>query len=232
MVRRALSQVLRVGTLALAALAFPAAATAQFIVGPGPGGGSTVHVIDDLGTRSIDVFPGFQGGVNVTLGDINGDGTPDIIAGAGPGGGPHVRVFSGTDLSELAQLLRLRPDASRRRAVSRRRRQRRRARRHHHRCRARAAGRTCGCSAAPTSAELASFFAYRPGVRRRRERRRRRRQRRRPGRHHHRRRAGRRAARQGLQRRGPEPSWRASTPTTRRSPAACTSRPAISTATA
>ena len=36
---------------------------------------------------------GFKGRIAINIGDINGDGQPEIIIGAGPGGGPQVRVY-------------------------------------------------------------------------------------------------------------------------------------------
>src|SRR5262245_33061518 len=84
---------------------FPAAAAAQdVVIAPGAGSPPIIRVLHADGTQTsfYAYNPSFPGGVNVALGDVNGDGVPDIITGAGPGGGPHVQVFSGTDLSVLA----------------------------------------------------------------------------------------------------------------------------------
>lgn len=52
----------------------------------------------------------FNGEVNLTAGDVNGDGTPDAIFGAGFGGGPHVRVLNGVDGSEMMSYFAYMPD--------------------------------------------------------------------------------------------------------------------------
>jgi hypothetical protein len=78
---------------------------ADFITGPGSGGGPQVRVFSgNTGSPMMSFYafdPGFTGGVRVAAGDVNHDGTPDIVAGAGPGGAPHVKVFSGADGSLL-----------------------------------------------------------------------------------------------------------------------------------
>jgi hypothetical protein len=61
-------------------------------------GGTPMVRVFDTATRQeyLDLMaysPRFSGGVRVAVGDIAGDGLPDVVTAAGPGGGPEVKVF-------------------------------------------------------------------------------------------------------------------------------------------
>ena len=82
----------------------------EIILGYGPGGPPLVDVYTTDGNpatepvlfRTFNAYGAdFRGGIYVSAADFNGDTFADIITGAGAGGGPHVRVFSGSDLSIL-----------------------------------------------------------------------------------------------------------------------------------
>ena len=80
---------------------------ADIITATGPGVGPHVRVISGAdGSTQLHSFyayvPQFTGGVFVASADVNDDGHADIITGPGAGGGPHVRVFDGTNGSEIA----------------------------------------------------------------------------------------------------------------------------------
>src|SRR5262252_8191563 len=76
----------------------------DLIVGSGPGGG-LVRVFSGFDLSMLMSFApfggGFNGGVYVASGDIDGDGRADVIVGAGSGG--QVAAFSGVDAHELGR---------------------------------------------------------------------------------------------------------------------------------
>jgi streptogramin lyase len=78
---------------------------ADIVVAADAGGGPEVKVFSGADGHVMADFMAyddrFRGGVRVAVGDVNGDGTPDLITGAGFSGGPHVKVFSGKDFSLL-----------------------------------------------------------------------------------------------------------------------------------
>src|SRR5207245_4846663 len=79
---------------------------AEFIVTPDKGGGPrvTIFSLNTDGTLSVraNFFgiddPAFRGGCRAALGDVNGDGVPDMAVAAGFLGGPRIGLFNGKTL--------------------------------------------------------------------------------------------------------------------------------------
>jgi uncharacterized protein YkwD len=81
---------------------------ADIITSPGAGMASTVEVFSGATggiIQSFTAYGGWQGGVFVAAGDLNGDGRADIVTGADAGGGANVKAFNGLNLSVMANFL-------------------------------------------------------------------------------------------------------------------------------
>lgn len=71
----------------------------EVVTGAGPGGGPHVRVFNLDRSPKTQFFAyetKFKGGVNVAVGDFDGDGLSEIATGTGYGGAPQVKIFSGT----------------------------------------------------------------------------------------------------------------------------------------
>jgi fibronectin-binding autotransporter adhesin len=82
---------------------------ADIITGAGPGGGSHVKVFSartEVELHSFFAYPaGFNGGVRVAVGDVDGDGRVEILTAPGGGVAPEVRIFETVDRKEIANFL-------------------------------------------------------------------------------------------------------------------------------
>jgi uncharacterized repeat protein (TIGR01451 family) len=77
------------------------------LIAVGSDAGASAHVaVYDARTgqllHSFEPFGDFLGGVRVATGDVTGDGRDDVVVGAGPGGPPHVKVYDGSTMAEVA----------------------------------------------------------------------------------------------------------------------------------
>jgi len=74
-------------------------------VGKGPGSPPAAELLNGKNGKAIASYTpfarSFRGGVSVALGDVNGDGRPDLIVGSGPGAPAQVTVFSGATRKPL-----------------------------------------------------------------------------------------------------------------------------------
>ncbi|MBN9520019.1 VCBS repeat-containing protein [bacterium] len=72
---------------------------AEIAVGADAGGPPLVQLLDPgtgaVRTQFLAFDPSFYGGVRVAVGDVTGDGYPDLVTAAGRSGGPAVRVYDG-----------------------------------------------------------------------------------------------------------------------------------------
>lgn len=77
----------------------------QFAIGADTGGTDLVNVYAGDGSLvSVRTpFPGFTGGVRTAVGDVNGDGIPDLAVGTGPGMIATVQVIDGATGAILAE---------------------------------------------------------------------------------------------------------------------------------
>jgi Hypothetical glycosyl hydrolase family 15 len=70
---------------------------AEIVTGAGISGGPHVRIFDISGrvkNQFMAYDKNFRGGVNIAVGDVDGDGVKEIITAPGKGGGPQVKIFN------------------------------------------------------------------------------------------------------------------------------------------
>ena len=86
----------------------PIADKQVYAVGADAGNQPLVQVYNPDGTLKYSFTAyktTFRGGVRVAIGDVTGDGVPDVVTAPGPGAPPNVKVFDGSSGAEVANFM-------------------------------------------------------------------------------------------------------------------------------
>jgi hypothetical protein len=84
---------------------------AEIVTGPDQGGGPDMRIFNGgnaTGQPNREFLAydlRFTGGVRLALGDVTGDGIPDVLTAPGVGGGPDIRVFDGQTLAKVDEFM-------------------------------------------------------------------------------------------------------------------------------
>ncbi len=93
------------GTIRVASADFNGDGIPDVVAGTGPGGASSVVVLDGKTFQPLFQLSPFEesfaGGVFVAVGDLTGDGVADLVITPDEGGGPRVRVFDGKTFAQV-----------------------------------------------------------------------------------------------------------------------------------
>jgi hypothetical protein len=79
------------------------------VIAPEDGGVPKIHLADPVTGREVHQVIGyegsFRGGIHAELGDVTGDGVPDLVFAPGGGGGPRVKVVDGSTGQVIADFM-------------------------------------------------------------------------------------------------------------------------------
>jgi len=87
---------------------FDSDTASELVTAAGTGGGPLVRTFEKDGTAKAAFYAydsNFHGGVDVAVGDVDGDHKDDIVTAPGSGGGPDIRIFKADGTTKIGEFM-------------------------------------------------------------------------------------------------------------------------------